>query len=46
MKQHFLSILDLTKEEVGEIFKLAKELKLKQKRKEPHQFLLGKGRDS
>lgn len=42
MKRHFLSIADLTKKEIFEIFDLTKELKSKQRRGEPHRILEGK----
>ncbi len=42
MKKDFLSIADLTREEIYSIFELAKELKAKQKRSEPHLLLQGK----
>jgi ornithine carbamoyltransferase len=42
LKRHFLSIADLTKKEIFEIFDLTKELKSKQKRGEPHRTLEGK----
>ncbi|MDZ7319675.1 MAG: ornithine carbamoyltransferase [candidate division KSB1 bacterium] len=42
MNQHFLSIAELTKDEIFEIFDLTKELKEKTKRGEPHHLLKGK----
>lgn len=42
MKKDFLAITDLSKEEITEVFELAKELKAKQKRGEPHRLLEGK----
>ncbi|GAB4337741.1 MAG: ornithine carbamoyltransferase [Calditrichia bacterium] len=41
MKKDFLSIADLTREEIFEIFDLTKELKEKTKRREPHELLKG-----
>ncbi|MFZ5518547.1 MAG: ornithine carbamoyltransferase [Candidatus Zhuqueibacterota bacterium] len=41
MKKDFLSIADLTKEEITELFDLAIELKAKQKRGETHHLLKG-----
>lgn len=38
----FLSLSDLTREEIEEIFYLARELKAKQKRRELHPYLTGK----
>jgi len=38
----FISLSDLIWEEIGEIFVLAQELKVKQKRREPHSYLTGK----
>jgi ornithine carbamoyltransferase len=40
--QHFLSIADLTRDEVFAIFERTRELKDKQKRGEPHRWLEGK----
>ncbi|MFQ5823642.1 MAG: ornithine carbamoyltransferase, partial [bacterium] len=42
MIKHFLSIADFSKNEIFEIFDLAKELKAKQKRGEPHKLLRDK----
>lgn len=42
MKQHFLSIAELTKDDIFEIFDLTKELKAKQKKGESHHLLKGK----
>lgn len=42
MNKHFLSIAELTKDEIFEIFDLTKELKEKTKRGEPHHLLKGK----
>ena len=42
MGKDFLSIADLTAEEVWSLFALARELKEKQKRGEPHEHLRGK----
>ena len=42
MKKDFLSIADITRAEIYNIFDLAKELKAKQKRLEPHRLLQGK----
>ncbi|MDZ7400399.1 MAG: ornithine carbamoyltransferase [candidate division KSB1 bacterium] len=42
MTKHFLSIAELTKDEIFEIFDLTKELKEKTKRGEPHHLLKGK----
>lgn len=42
MNQHFLSIAELTQDEIFEIFDLTKELKEKTKRGEPHHLLKGK----
>ncbi|MFQ5863672.1 MAG: ornithine carbamoyltransferase [bacterium] len=42
MNKHFLSIADLSKEEITEMFDLAAELKAKQKRGEHHRLLEGK----
>lgn len=42
MNKHFLSIAELTKDEIYEIFDLTKELKAKQKRGEQHHLLKGK----
>lgn len=42
MKKHFLSIADLSKEEIVNIFDLAKDLKVKQKRGKPYRILEGK----
>lgn len=42
MNKDFLSIADLTKDEIFDIFNLAKELKTKTKRGEPHHLLKGK----
>ncbi len=42
MKKDFLSIADLTRDEISEIFDLAKTLKAKQKAGEPHPYLAGK----
>ena len=41
MKKDFLSILDLSREEIFEIFELTKELKEKTKRREEHHILKG-----
>lgn len=41
MKKDFLSILDLSREEIFEIFELTKELKEKTKRREEHHILEG-----
>lgn len=41
MKKDFLSILDLTRDEIFEIFDLTKELKAKTKRREKHHLLEG-----
>lgn len=41
MKKDFLSILDLTYEEIFELFDLTKDLKEKTKRREPHHRLKG-----
>lgn len=41
MKKDFLSIADLTKEEIFAIFELAKDLKAKVKKDEPHAILAG-----
>lgn len=42
MTKHFLSIAELTKDEIFEIFDLTRELKEKTKRGEPHHLLKGK----
>jgi len=42
VKQHFLSIAELTKDDIFEIFDLTKELKAKQKKGESHHLLKGK----
>lgn len=42
MNKHFLSIAELTKDEIYEIFDLTKQLKAKQKRGEQHHLLKGK----
>lgn len=42
MNKHFLSIVDLTRDEIFEIFDLSRELKEKTKRGEPHHLLKGK----
>lgn len=42
MNKHFLSIAELTKDEIFAIFDLTKELKAKQKKGEPHPLLRGK----
>jgi ornithine carbamoyltransferase len=42
MKEDFLDIADLTSDEVWSLFELAKDLKAKQKRGEPHEYLKGK----
>ena len=42
MKRHFLSISDLSKQEIFELFDLSNKLKEKQKRGDPHQSLAGK----
>ncbi len=42
MNKHFLSIAELTRDEIFEIFDLTKELKEKTKRREPHHLLKGK----
>ena len=42
MQKDFLSIADLTTDDVWSLFELAKELKAKQKRREPHEVLKGK----
>lgn len=42
MNKDFLAISDLTKTEIFQIFELAKELKAKQKLREPHKHLEGK----
>ncbi len=42
MNRHFLSIAELTRDEIFEIFDLSRELKEKTKRGEPHHLLKGK----
>jgi len=42
VNKHFLSIVDLTRDEIFEIFDLSRELKEKTKRGEPHHLLKGK----
>ncbi len=42
MKKDFLDIADLTTDEIWSLFELAKDLKAKQKRGEPHEYLKGK----
>jgi len=42
LKRDFLSLTDLTKEEIFEILELSRELKEKLKRGEEHRFLLGR----
>lgn len=42
MNKHFLSIAELTKDEIFEIFELTKQLKAKQKKGEAHHILKGK----
>jgi len=42
MQKDFLDIADLTPDEVWALFESAKELKAKQKRGEPHEYLKGK----
>jgi ornithine carbamoyltransferase len=42
VNKDFLSIADLSTDEVWSLFELAKELKAKQKRREPHELLKGK----
>lgn len=42
MKKDFLDIADLTAAEVWSLFELARELKARQKRGEPHEYLKGK----
>jgi len=42
VNKHFLSIAELTRDEIYEIFDLTKELKAKQKRGEQHHLLKGK----
>ena len=42
MKKDFLDISDLTADEVWSLFESAKDLKAKQKRGEPHEYLKGK----
>jgi ornithine carbamoyltransferase len=42
VQKDFLSIADLTTDDVWSLFELAKELKAKQKRREPHEVLKGK----
>lgn len=42
MKKDFLDIFDLTADEVWSLFESAKDLKAKQKRGEPHEYLKGK----
>jgi ornithine carbamoyltransferase len=42
MKKDFLDIADLTPDEVWSLFESAKDLKAKQKRGEPHEYLKGK----
>jgi ornithine carbamoyltransferase len=42
VKKDFLDIADLTANEVWSLFELAKELKARQKRGEPHEYLKGK----
>ncbi|HDQ00723.1 MAG TPA: ornithine carbamoyltransferase, partial [bacterium] len=41
MSKHFLSIADLTKQEIEELLDLAIELKAKQKKHQPHRLLEG-----
>ena len=41
MKNHFLSIADLTKAQIYEIFELTRELKAKTKKREEHHLLKG-----
>ncbi|MDZ7359765.1 MAG: ornithine carbamoyltransferase [candidate division KSB1 bacterium] len=42
MKKDFLDIADLTPDEVWSLFEFAKDLKAKQQRGEPHEYLKGK----
>ncbi len=42
MKKDFLDIADLTTDEVWSLFESAKDLKARQKRSEPHEYLKGK----
>ena len=42
MKKDFLSLIDWSREELEAIFELTKELKAKQKHREPHRLLEGK----